>query len=304
MSIISALKGNGPSGFGANSTAEAVTEGLDLSGKVYLVTGCNSGLGLETTRVLTLRGATVLGLARTVEKAKGAGEQVTGTVVPFACELSDPTSVRACVEAIQQGGHIIDGMILNAGIMALPKRTLQHGQELQFLTNHVGHFTLATGLLGQLAPDGRVVALSSAGHKAPPKGGIQLDDLSFAKGYNSVRAYGQSKLANLLFARELSRRLPAGQVAHAVHPGVIATNLGRHMPGFAQVIFRGIEPLFLKTPAQGAATQVWAATHPDNGARTGAYMADCNVAKSSKHGSDSDLAGRLWTRTEEIVAAL
>jgi WW domain-containing oxidoreductase len=304
MSILSALKGTGPSGFGANSTAEAVTEGLDLTGKVYLVTGCNSGLGLETTRVLTLRGATVLGLARTVEKAEGAGAQVSGTVVPYACELSEPASVRACVAAVQEGGHVIDGMILNAGIMALPKRTVQHGQELQFLTNHVGHFMLATGLLGQLAADGRVVVLSSSAHQTPPKGGIAFDDLSLEKGYSGVRAYGQSKLANLLFARELARRLPEGQVAHAVHPGVIATNLARHLPGFAQVAFRMIEPLFLKTPAQGAATQVWAATHPDNGARNGEYMADCNVAKSTRHGADLDLAERLWTRTEEIVAAL
>lgn len=195
-------------------------------------------------------------------------------------------------------------MILNAGIMALPERTVKHGQELQFLTNHVGHFILTTGLLGQLAEDGRVIVLSSSAHQGPPKGGIAFDDLSLERGYAGWKAYGQSKLANLLFARELARRLPEGQVAHAVHPGVIATNLARNLPGFAQKVFPLLGPLFLKTVEQGAATQVWAATHPTNGARTGEYLADCNVAKSSKHGRDADLARRLWSVTVDIVAEL
>lgn len=304
MSLISMLKGRGPSGFGSSSTAEDVTDGLDLSGKTFLVTGCNSGLGAETMRVLTMRGGKVLALARTVEKAESAVALVDGEAVPYACELSAPAHVRACVAAIRADGHIIDAMILNAGIMALPDRTVQLGHELQFLTNHIGHFILATGLIDQLSPTGRVVALSSSGHQMAPKGGIQFDDLSFEGGYNSVRAYGQSKLANMLFARELARRLGDGQVAIAVHPGVIATNLGRHLPAFAQAMAPFIEPLFLKTPAQGAATQVWAAVHPDNATQNGEYMADCNVAKSSRHGRDLALATRLWTATEGMVAAL
>lgn len=304
MSLLSTLKGKGPSGFGYGSTTEDVTAGLDLSGKTYLVTGCNSGLGLETLRVLTARGAKVLALARSVDKARAAGESVGGETAPYACELSEPETVRAAVAAIVADGQRIDGMILNAGIMALPTRTLLHGQELQLLTNHIGHFILATGLLGQLTPTGRVVVLSSAAHQMTPKGGIKLDDLTLEKGYSSWGSYGQSKLANLLFARELSRRLPEGQVANAVHPGVIATNLGRHMGGFMNGSMKLFGGLFLKTIPQGAATQVWAATHPDTAALNGQYLADCNVAASSRHGRDLDLAARLWTRTEEIVAAL
>ncbi|HNC99291.1 MAG TPA: SDR family NAD(P)-dependent oxidoreductase, partial [Myxococcota bacterium] len=230
----------------------------------------------------------------------GAGS----SVLPYACELSEPASVRAAVQAIQADGHPIDAMILNAGIMALPTRTLQHGQELQFLTNHIGHFILCTGLLSRLTTDGRVVVLSSSAHQTAPRGGICFDDLTLEKNYNNWTSYGQSKLANLLFARELARRLPAGQVANAVHPGVISTNLGRHMGSFlngAMDLFGG---LFLKTIPQGAATQVWAATHPATATLTGQYMADCNVAKSSAHGQNMDMAARLWARTEEIVATL
>jgi NAD(P)-dependent dehydrogenase (short-subunit alcohol dehydrogenase family) len=302
MSLVSMLKGKGPSGFGYGSTTDEVTAGLNLEGKTYLVTGCNSGLGLETTRILLARGGRVIALARTADKAREAG--AGGNVLPYACELSEPASVRAAVQAIQADGHTIDAMILNAGIMALPTRTLQHGQELQFLTNHFGHFILGTGLLSRLTKDGRVVVLSSAAHQTAPRGGICFDDLTLEKNYNNWTSYGQSKLANLLFARELARRLPTGQVANAVHPGVISTNLGRHMGSFLNGAMNLVGGLFLKTIPQGAATQVWAATHPSTATLTGQYLADCNVAKSSAHGQDMDMAARLWARTEEIVAKL
>ena len=304
MSLVSMLKGNGPSGFGYGSTTDDVTAGMDLKGKTYLVTGCNSGLGLETTRILLARGGQVIALARTADKAREAGTQAGSAVLPYACELSEPASVRSAVQAIVADGHRIDAMILNAGIMALPTRTVQYGQELQFLTNHIGHFILCTGLLSQLAADGRVVVLSSAAHQNPPRGGICFDDLSLEKNYGSWSSYGQSKLANLLFARELARRLPAGQVANAVHPGVISTNLGRHMGSFMNGAMNLVGGLFLKTIPEGAATQVWAATHPSTATLTGQYMADCNVAKSSAHGQNMDMAARLWARTEEIVAGL
>src|SRR5271154_5134974 len=166
MSILSLFSKNGPTGFGYSSTAEDVTAGHWLGGKSILVTGCNSGLGLETMRVLTMRGAHVIGTSRTKEKADGAGRQVGGATPPFACELADPRSVRACVAAIREGGYRLDGIVANAGIMALPKLETAYGYELQFFTNHIGHFLLVTGLLGSLAPDGRVVILSSAAHQA------------------------------------------------------------------------------------------------------------------------------------------
>jgi WW domain-containing oxidoreductase len=309
MSLVSALFRNGPSGFGYRSTAEQVTAGLDLTGRVILLTGCNSGIGLESMRVFAMRGATVLALARTVEKAERAAAGVIpgggpGRAVPYACELSDPASVRACVAAIRADGHVIDAMVLNAGIMSPARHTVERGLEVQFLTNHMGHFILATGLLDRLSDSGRVVALSSTGHQMAPRGGIAFDDLAMERSYDKWKAYGQSKLANLLFAKELARRMPAGQVALSVHPGVIATNLGRNMGSLMQRGFDLVGPLFGKSIGQGAATQVWAAVHPDAAAHSGAYLADCNVAKPSKHGRDAALAERLWAVSEELAEAL
>ncbi len=216
MSLLATLKGKGPSGFGYGSTAEEATRGLDLSGRAYLVTGANSGLGLETVRVLSLRGARVFAAARTAEKARAACAAFGAKIQPVACELSDPASVRACVAAVKADGAPLDAIILNAGIMGLPKLRQAHGYELQFFTNHIGHFILATGLLSQLAEKGRVVALSSTAHQFAPKGGIEFDNLSGERGYSAWRAYGQSKLANLLFAKELARRLAGtGKTANA-----------------------------------------------------------------------------------------
>ena len=155
MSLYSRLAPRGATGFGYGSTAEQVTEGLDLAGKTYLITGCNSGLGLETSRVLLMRGARVVGLARTVDKARDALAPLGGETVPVACELSEPDHVRAAVEAVQELDLTLDGLICNAGIMALPDRQLHHGVELQLLTNHVGHFILVTGVLDRLTPAGK-----------------------------------------------------------------------------------------------------------------------------------------------------
>jgi NAD(P)-dependent dehydrogenase (short-subunit alcohol dehydrogenase family) len=197
----------------------------------------------------------------------------------------------------------LDGIIANAGIMALPKLEQRHGYELQFFTNHVGHFILVTGLLEGLAEDGRVVMLSSRAHERAPKEGIQFDNLSGEKGYSPWTAYGQSKLANLLFARSLAKRLPnPKQTANAVHPGVIATNLGRHMSSAARRVMSLVEPLFLKSIPEGTATQLYVAAHPDADGISGEYWADCNVAESTDHGLDLELAERLWEETEGIVA--
>jgi WW domain-containing oxidoreductase len=305
MSFIELFMSKGPSGFGYGSTAEQVTDGLSLEGKTYLVTGCNSGLGLEALRVLALRGAQVIGTARTVEKAKAACDSVQGKTVPLACELSDPASVRACVAAVKDRGLKLDGLIANAGIMALPKLEQLHGYEAQFFTNHIGHFMLVTGLLGQLTDTGRVVMLSSAAHRQAPKEGIQFDNLSGEKGYTPWRSYGQSKLANLLFAKELARRLAGTrQTANAVHPGVIRTNLSRHMNPAARVVFSMVGPLFLKSVGQGAATEVFVATHPSVAQVSGEYFADCNVAKPRADANDAAMAKKLWDVSENIVAEL
>jgi WW domain-containing oxidoreductase len=305
MSLLEIVLPNGPSGYGYGSTAEQVTEGISLQGKTMLVTGCNSGLGEETLRVLVRRGAQVIGTARTLEKAQAACGAVGGKTIPVACELSDPASVRACVKTVQQAGAHLDAVICNAGIMALPKLELQHGYEAQFFTNHIGHFILVTGLLEQLAAKGRVVMLSSAAHTTAPRGGIDFDNLSGEKGYSQWATYGRSKFANVLFAKGLAKRFAgSGRTANAVHPGVIRTNLGRHMNPVLRGVFGLMGPLVLKSVAQGAATQVFVATHPSLETTSGEYFADCNIAKSRADTHDVALAQRLWDVSEQIVAKL
>jgi len=308
MSLYALIKPKGPNGFGYGSTAEDVTAGLSLAGKTILVTGCNSGLGLEAMRVLAKRGAQVIGTARTTEKANAAGASVGGSVTGLACELADPASVRGCVAAVKSRGAKLDTIICNAGIMALPKLNQAHGYELQFFTNHIGHFILVTGLLDSLADNGRVVMLSSAAHLAAPKGGIQFDNLSGEKEYKPWAAYGQSKMANLLFAKELARRMAGtGKTANAVHPGVINTNLSRYLGLPAPLVKIGFgiaDGLFFKSTPQGAATECYVAVNPGAASISGQYFADCNVAKPRADAEDPALATRLWEESEKIVAGL
>ncbi len=289
--------------FGAASTAEEVSEGIDLSGKVYVLTGCNSGIGEETLRVLGLRGAEVIGLARTTDKAQAAldAHGVTGTAV--ACELSDPASVRAAVETVCGLGKRLAGIIANAGIMTLPEPRTTLGLDLQFLTNHIGHFILVTGLVDLLTDDGRVVMVSSGAHFMAPEVGIDFDNLSGERDYQPWRAYGQSKLANLLMAKSLARQLDGHKTANALHPGVIQTRLGRHLDDYDGLL-DDIGREKLKTVGQGAATQVYLAVHPDVGDRTGLYFDSCQVREPSEQAQDEELADRLWAESEKIVASL
>jgi len=302
MSLDAALGRAGLGGFGYRSTAEQVTEGLDLTGRTYLLTGCNSGLGLETLRVLHLRGGHVLAAARSESRAREAIDAVSAEGTPVACDLAEPASVRACVAAVKRLGRRLDGIICNAGIMALPRRQHKAGCELQLFTNHIGHFILVTGLLAQLADDGRVVMVSSRAHKRAPNEGIRFDDLGAERSYSPWGSYGQSKLANLLFARELARRLSgSARTANALHPGVIRTNLGRHMSPVVRGALALVGPLVLKTVRQGAATQCYLATHPAVAGVSGKYFVDCHEAVPSRQGRDDALAERLWSVSEEIV---
>ena len=285
-------------------TAQDVTDGIDLSGKVAVVTGVNSGIGLETARVLALRGARVFGLARTLESATAACASLSGQAEPVGCELTDPDSIRRCATTILEkqtnGIHLL---ILNAGIMALPKLEQVRGIEKQFATNHLGHFLLTHLLqpaLGHQQPV-RVVVVSSAAHFQAPRSGIDFDNLSGAKGYSSFQAYGQSKLANVLFANELARRLPAGSTANSLHPGVIKTNLGRSMQGPLPLLMGLFFLPFMKTPEEGAATTCYVATSPSLDGVTGRYFADCRESRPSAIASDQTLAKRLWTTSETLL---
>ncbi len=285
-------------------TAEDVTRGVNLSGRLAVVTGVNSGIGLETARVLALRGARVLGLARTLESATAACARLSGQVEPLACELTDPESIRRCAgEILDRQTSGIHLLILNAGIMALPRLEQVRGIEKQFATNHLGHFLLTHLLqpaLGHQQP-ARVVVVSSAAHRQAPGNGIDFDNLSGDKGYSSFRAYGQSKLANVLFANELARRLPAGSSANSLHPGVIRTNLGRNMQGPLPLLMGLFFFPFMKTPEQGAATTCYVATSPALTGVTGRYFADCRETSPSGTALDQALARRLWTTSEALL---
>jgi NAD(P)-dependent dehydrogenase (short-subunit alcohol dehydrogenase family) len=288
------------SAFGKRSTAEEVTAGMDLSGKTALVTGCNSGLGEETLRVLALRGAHVIGAARTLEKAEKACAAVEGKTTPLAVELTDLPGIVAAAQQVADMGAPLDMLILNAGIMQLPELQLVHGVERQFAVNHVGHFLLTMRLLDQVtaAAAGRVVVVSSGAHRWAPQG-IRFDNLDGSQDYDPREAYGVSKTANGLFSRELARRLAGtNATSNSLHPGVIPTNLSRHLPSRD---YDMSNPMF-KTIPEGTATQCYVATSPDLAGVTGYYYDDCNPAVPNEHMQDDAMAAKLWALTEELVA--
>lgn len=290
--------------FGADSTAEEVTAGLDLSGRTALITGANSGLGYETARVLALRGATVIAAARTLEKAGEARDSIQGKVIPVAIELTDFGSIVTGTDAVRRLGMPIDMLVLNAGIMALPKLEQVNGLEKQFVTNHLGHFIVGNRLLPQVqaAPQGRVVVLTSSGYQWAPPGGIEFDNLSGERGYEPNKMYGQSKLANHLYVRELARRLQGTTTtANSVHPGVIFTNLGRHFPKWQLVMARLVGWTFMKPVEAGAATTCYVATAPALAQVSGQYFADCNPEVPGGEMQNDELAARLWQVSEELT---
>jgi WW domain-containing oxidoreductase len=298
--------------FNSKSTAEDVTADIDLSGKTAVITGVNSGLGQETMRVLLKRGAHVIGTARTMEKAIEAANQFDGKVTPMACELSEFSSVKACSDQINALNIPIDILICNAGIMALPKLELANGFEQQFNTNHLGHFILVHNLINRIkqADQGRVVMLSSLAHKMAPAKGINFGNLDGSKYYRDWTFYGQSKLANLLTAVALGKRLEGSNAtANAVHPGIIRTNLSRSMGGVQGLIFNAPVLGWLagkmmgsKTIAQGAATQCYVATAPELVGVNGRYFADSNEERPSRHGQDQQLAEQLWDFSCETLS--
>jgi len=306
------------SDYGFATTCDDVAAGYVLAGKTVLVTGCNSGLGYETMRTLAARGAHVIGTARTGEKAVEACASVEGKTTPLVCELTDMQSVVACSDAVAALDLPIDVLMCNAGVMALPKleqieimagdsKTLL---EKQFVVNHLGHYLLTRRLLPQVtaATDPRIVMVSSVGYTLAPTEGIQFDNLSGEAGYQPFKAYGQTKLANILFSHELSRRYADEPLtSNAIHPGLVATNLGRYMRGDkAGASKRPDKPLRKgqKSPAQGAATQVYAAIDRRLQGVSGYYFEDCNpVELTGPHARNPELATQLWDVSEQLVSA-
>jgi NAD(P)-dependent dehydrogenase (short-subunit alcohol dehydrogenase family) len=324
------------SDYGFATTCDDVAAAYDLSGKTVLITGCNSGLGYESMRSLVARGAHVYGAARTLAKAEQACNSVLssygnstslkpingstskqGTATPLVCELTDMESVVACADAVNlmldKDNKALDILMCNAGIMALPKleqvdvKGLNGIQPLekQFVVNHLGHYLLTRRVLPQVeaAPAGRIVMVSSMGYALAPKGGILFDNLSYTDGYKPFAAYGQSKLANVLFSNELSRRYKdAALTANAIHPGVVATNLGRYMSSKPRDPNAPLRKGF-KTADQGAATQVYAAIDKRLDGVSGYYFSDCNPEKlKGDYARDAVLAAKLWDVSQELVS--
>jgi NAD(P)-dependent dehydrogenase (short-subunit alcohol dehydrogenase family) len=297
------------------TTTDEVLEGVDLHGKIAIVTGASTGLGLETARALASAGAQVVlagrDAARTTAAAATIRERVPGAELELgALDLTSLDDVRAFAEWYARGHDRLHLLINNAGVMYTPFEQTAEGFELQFGTNHVGHFLLTCLLVPQLLadPPSRVVNLSSGGHMGSD---IVWDDVNFERrDYDKFSAYGQSKTANILFSVELDRRLgERGVHAYAVHPGMIATELGRYMTkdDFQALKDRaksspsGGMPAY-KTVEQGAATSVWAATASELDGQGGTYLADAEVTEQhAPWARDPESARRLWTLTEQLV---
>jgi NAD(P)-dependent dehydrogenase (short-subunit alcohol dehydrogenase family) len=300
------------SGFGAKTTAQEVLAGRDLTGKIAIVTGGYSGVGLETTRALAEAGATVVVPARTQEKALTALAGIPRAELE-TLELVDPASIDAFAGRFLGSGRPLDILINNAGIMAPPLRRDLRGYESQFATNHLGHFQLTVRLWPALkrAEKARVVSVSSTGISF---GGVDFDDPNFERrDYDKWKAYGQSKTANALFAVALDKRGQShGIRAFSAHPGGIYTDLARHL-SLEELAFDGE----LKTAEQGAATSVWCATSPQLEGKGGVYCMDVDIAETISDFSpqvpgqqptgvlpwaiDPDLAERLWLLSERMT---
>ena len=288
----------------------------DQSGRTVIVTGANTGLGYETARVLAGRGAHVVIAVRDTAKGDAAANKIRSAspqaeVDVVALDLGSLASVRAAAEQLKSAHPRIDLLINNAGVMTPPKSTTADGFELQFGTNHLGHFALTGLLLDRLldTPGSRIVTVSSNGHKMG--GAIHFDDLQWERSYSRIGAYAQSKLANLLFTYELQRRLaPRGNtVAVAAHPGTSSTELARHLPSLARPVTELVTRVAAQPAADGALPTLRAATDP--GVLGGQYYGPANVAQwrgapvvvaSSDQSYDIALQQRLWEVSEELTA--
>lgn len=316
--------------FGATSTADEVLSGVDLTGKRFLVTGASSGIGLETARALAARGASVVGAVRNPAQAGAATASVRDAVAQgggslewIELDLASLHSVRACADRLLADGRRFDAIIANAGIMAPPFGRTVDGFELQFGTNHLGHFALVNRIESLLIDHGRLVVLSSQAHRVAD---VDLDDPNFERqAYDPFVAYGRSKTANALFAAEFDRRRRGrGVRAASVMPGNSLTALPRHfsqddLQGLFETVGKaraeaGLPPAQLKEISQAAATSVWAAVVADMDAIGGRYLEDCAVAPVDdtpnpfadgvrSYALDLGRAGQLWAKSMEMAAA-
>ena len=274
-----------------------------LIGKTAIVTGANSGMGMATARALLDEGATVIMLCRSEKRGKEAYEKLledgNGRTFLILADLGDYDSVRNFTKQVKERFDKIDILVNNAGFISLDRQETKEGLERQFGINHVGHFLLTTGLLDMMGEGSRIVNVASGAHKT---GKIHFDDINLHKGFNVFKAYSQSKLANVLFTRELARRVKGrGITVNCCHPGAVATNIGiDRETGFGKTVTRLLKPFF-QTPEQGAATAIFLATDESVKDITGEYFYKCKIAKSSKRSKDMELAKRLFEFSEQLV---
>jgi NAD(P)-dependent dehydrogenase (short-subunit alcohol dehydrogenase family) len=289
--------------FNGRSTADHVLAGIDLTGRRFVVTGCNSGIGFETMNSLAANGAYVVGLAKSWTAARDACAQVGPTCTAVACDLSDLDSVADAAGAIRALNAPLDAVIANAGTAYLPTLRTRYGVEMQFLVNHIGHFALVKQLWGMVRNGtGRIVLVSGATRVNPsPAEGIMFDNLDGSRFYRPATFYRQSKLAVALYAKELARRLQGRGIAvNAVDPGATGgTQLERHLR--QPFLIRSVARLFRKNAQHAAATQALLAASPRVTGISGELWADCRITAGPALLGDADLAGRLWEVSERIV---
>ena len=275
----------------------------DLQDKIAIVTGANSGMGMATVEALSDKGATVIMLCRSEERGRKALAELmrekNRKLDLMICDLGDFASIRSFVRSVKAKYPHIDILVNNAGFISLDRQETKDGIERQFGINHLGHFLLTTLLLDRMSAGSRIVNVASGAHKV---GKIHFNDINLHHGYNVVRAYSQSKLANVLFTRELAERLKgSGITVNCCHPGAVATNMGvDRETGFGKTITGLLRPFFL-TPAEGAATAIYLATDEAVSHISGGYFYKCQIAKSSKRSKSRRTAGRLFELSEEMV---
>ncbi|MBQ7637008.1 MAG: SDR family oxidoreductase [Lachnospiraceae bacterium] len=275
----------------------------DLNGKTAIVTGANSGMGMATVRALSDMGAKVIMLCRSEKRGKEAFDTLMAEkerdLEMILCDLGDYDSIRDFVEKVEERYARIDILVNNAGFIALNRQETKEGLEMQFGVNYVGHFLLTSLLIDRMQPGARIVNVSSGAHKI---GKIHFEDINLERSFNVFKAYGQSKLATVLYTRELAKRLEAkGITVNCCHPGAVATNMGvDRNTGFGKTVTRMLKPFFL-TPEEGARTAVFLASDPSVKDVTGEYFYKCRIARSSKRSKDMGLAARLYAFTKELV---
>jgi WW domain-containing oxidoreductase len=291
--------------YGARSTADQVLAGIDLTRKRIVVTGCSSGIGFETMKALVANGAHVIGLGRTRDSARAACKAAGPSSTPIVCDLTELESVEAAADSILRLPGPLDAIITNAGIANLPTLQTRYGIELQFLVNHIAHFALVNRLADSVrSGTGRIVIVSSdASIEQAPAEGVLFDNLDGQRFYEPFTFYGQAKLAAALFAKELSRRLGSrGVSVNSLHPGSTRGTGFDKYRNLTRLRHR-VARLFMKSPAQGAATQTLLAASPQVAGITGEYWSDCQIAQGNPLLADAGLTRRLWETSERIVSS-